>query len=195
MTVSYDAMNYDTYDDRQLVACIINNDSKVIEYFFKEKCLKIFSYVLLSIFDGRIDRRELVNELFLYLAHDDWRKIRSFDFRSRLTTWLSVVAVRYFRKKRACLIENDTSWVLNGKTYEIQSLNVSAERNMDIRSALYRMPNTRYRRVIEELDLKDVRPEQLAEEMNVTVDNLYNIHRRALIQLRCVMGRKEDYYG
>lgn len=48
--------------------------------------------------------------------------------------------------------------------------------------------------VIEYLDLKEVKPEQLAIQMEVTVDNLYNIHRRALVQLRLVMGRKEDYY-
>ena len=59
---------------------------------------------------------------------------------------------------------------------------------------LIKMPNKRYRKVIEVLDLQDIRPEILAEEMGVTVDNLYNIHRRALIQLRLVMGRKEDYY-
>jgi len=44
------------------------------------------------------------------------------------------------------------------------------------------------------LDLQEVRPEQLAKEMEVTVDNLYNIHRRALVQLRLIMVRKEDYY-
>ena len=56
------------------------------------------------------------------------------------------------------------------------------------------MQNTRYRHVIEMLDLKEMRPDLLAEQMNVTVDNLYNIHRRALLQLRMLMGRKEDYY-
>lgn len=30
--------------------------------------------------------------------------------------------------------------------------------------------------------------------MEVTVDNLYNIHRHALVQLRLIMSRKEDYY-
>jgi DNA-directed RNA polymerase specialized sigma24 family protein len=56
------------------------------------------------------------------------------------------------------------------------------------------MQNERYRYVIEMLDLKEMRPDLLAEQMNVTVDNLYNIHRRALLQLRMLMGRKEDYY-
>ena len=67
------------------------------------------------------------------------------------------------------------------------------EQRMDINSALQKMPNARYRRVIEVLDIQDVQPEKLAEEMNVTVDNLYNIHRRALVQLRIIMGRKEEY--
>ena len=57
-----------------------------------------------------------------------------------------------------------------------------------------KMQNIRYRYVIEMLDLKEMRPDLLAEQMNVTVDNLYNIHRRALLQLRMLMGRKEDYY-
>lgn len=56
------------------------------------------------------------------------------------------------------------------------------------------MHNIRYREVIEMLDIKEMPPDQLAEKMNVTVDNLYNIHRRALLQLRILMGRKEDYY-
>lgn len=70
---------------------------------------------------------------------------------------------------------------------------LSLEQRIDIHEALKKMPNERYRKVIEILDLQDVRPELLAEEMNVTIDNLYNIHRRALVQLRLVMGRKEDY--
>jgi DNA-directed RNA polymerase specialized sigma24 family protein len=55
------------------------------------------------------------------------------------------------------------------------------------------MPNKRYSKVIVALDLQEMRPEQLAEEMDVTVDNLYNIHRRARLQLKLIMNRKEDY--
>ena len=74
-----------------------------------------------------------------------------------------------------------------------QSRAISIERRMDLHNALAKMPNARYRKVIEVLDLQEIRPEILAEEMKVTVDNLYNIHRRALLQLRLVMGRKEDW--
>jgi len=186
-------MHYRDYDDRQLVTAIINNDIGAIEYFFKDKCSGLFAYIIANIFDGNVDKQDLTQELFWYLAKKDWYKVRQFDFRSQLMTWVTVVAVRFFQKKRKELIEKTDSMPLNNKMWKDNSAGISLDKRIDIRAALQRMPNARYRKVIEILDLKDVRPELLAEEMNVTVDNLYNIHRRALVQLRLVMGRKEDY--
>lgn len=99
-----------------------------------------------------------------------------------------------FQKKREELIEKSTPITLNDKIRQEQSCVISIDQRMDLHNALAKMPNVRYRKVIEVLDLQEVRPEILAEEMNVTVDNLYNIHRRALVQLRLIMGRKEEYY-
>ena len=82
---------------------------------------------------------------------------------------------------------------LNDKMKQTYNSGLTIEQRMDIHSALQKMPNARYRQVIEFLDLHDVQPEKLAKEMNVTVDNLYNIHRRAIVQLRLIMGRKEEY--
>lgn len=187
-------MDYDGYTDRQIVDGILNNDKMVIEYFFNKKCSKLFSYIIVNIFDGDIDRRELISELFLYMAKNDWYKVRQFDFRSKLMTWVTVVAVRFFQKKREELIGKTGSMPLYDKMWQEQSRAISIDRRMDLHTALAKMPNARYRKVIEVLDLQEVRPEILAEEMKVTVDNLYNIHRRALLQLRLVMGRKEEYY-
>ena len=186
-------MDYDLYDDEQLVNGILNNDRPLIEYFFQRKCSKLFSYILLNVFDGNIDKRELVSELYLFMAHNDWQVFRKFQFRSSLMTYVSVVAVRFFQKKRIALIDSMPTEELNDKMKHAYNYGTTIEQRMDIHSALQKMPNARYRQVIEVLDLKDVQPEKLAKEMNVTVDNLYNIHRRALLQLRMVMGRKEEY--
>ena len=106
----------------------------------------------------------------------------------------SVVAVRFFQKKRVQLIDLPKVEDLNERTWERQNVSsYSIDRRIDIKSALQKMSNVRYRMVIEEMDLCDVQPEQLAKEMNITVDNLYNIRRRAHLQLRLVMGRKEEY--
>lgn len=186
-------MDYDLYDDEQLVNGILNNDRSLIEYFFQKKCSKLFSYIIMNVFDGNIDKRELVSELYLFMAHNDWHVFRQFEFRSSLMTYVSVVAIRFFQKKRIALIDSMPTEELNDKLKHGYNMGVTIEQHMDIHSALQKMPNARYRQVIEILDLKDVQPDKLAKEMNVTVDNLYNIHRRALVQLRLIMGRKEDY--
>lgn len=110
-------------------------------------------------------------------------------------TWISVVAVRFFQKKRESLIENTSSGAQIEQTKNSISYDMTIDSKMDIHSAIDQISNSRYRMVIEKLDLDDVAPEELAKEMNVSVDNLYNIHRRALLQLRLIMTRKEDYYG
>ena len=110
-------------------------------------------------------------------------------------TWLSVVAIRFFQKKRESLIENNSSETQYEQTKNSIAYDMTIDRHMDVHTAIGRIANPRYRMVIERLDLEDAAPEELAAEMNVSVDNLYNIHRRALLQLRQIMTRKEDYYG
>lgn len=186
-------VDYELYDDRQIVDGILQHDKPLTEYFFKEKCSSLFSYVLLNIFEGNIDKWELISELYLFMAANDWQVFRDFQYRSSLMTYTTVVAMRFFQKKRAAL-NNSRLTDLNEKTWKGQTAgSLQADRRMDLRAALKRMPNARYRKVIEDLDLHDMQPEELAKEMNITVDNLYNIHRRAQLQLRLVMGRKEDY--
>ena len=186
-------MDYDLLDDHELVNGILNNDKTLIKYFFTRKCSGLLAYILMNVFDGNIDKRELVSELYLFMAQNDWQVFRQFQFRSTLMTYVSVISVRFFIKKRTQLIDSPSSYYLNNQEGLIHDKVLSLEQRIDIREALKKIPNERYRKVIEILDLQDVRPELLAEEMNVTVDNLYNIHRRALVQLRLVMGRKEDW--
>lgn len=136
---------------------------------------------------------ELVNEFYLYVAADNWKKVRQFDFRSKLMTWISVVAVRFFQKKREVLIENNSSEAQIEQTRNLESYSMTVDETIDVRQAINKMPNERYQFVVVKLDLEDVAPEALAKDMGVSIDNLYNIHRRALLQLKLIMTRKEDY--
>ena len=88
------------YSDKEIVDGILRNDSKIIEYFFFNRCSPMFAFIISKIFNNRAEKDELVNELFLYLNQNDWYKIRQFDFKSKLTTWVSVVAVRFFIRKK-----------------------------------------------------------------------------------------------
>lgn len=56
--------------------------------------------LIYSIYGGMATLNELVNEFYLYIAADNWKKVRQFDFRSKLMTWIGVVAIRFFKKER-----------------------------------------------------------------------------------------------
>ncbi len=138
---------------------------------------------------------ELINELYIYLKENDWHKLRQFQFRCKLTTWLSVVATRFFIKKRDTLIEKESQDAPFDRG-EKDGYNPSSyiDKQIDVRSAIMRMSNWRYIRVIIELDFNDTDPKVLAQQMGITVDNLYNIRKRAYAQLGMIIKRREDYY-
>lgn len=182
------------YTDKQIVDGILQNDSAIIEHFFCRECKPLFAYIIRSVFDGNQEINELINELYIYLSHNDWYKVRQFDYRSKLITWISVVAIRFFQKKRALMIDSVPIETLYDQNILWKDIGTNQDRKMDVRKAITKMPNERYQYVIIELELKERDPEELAQEMNITIDNLYNIRRRAHLQLKTIMVRKEDYY-
>lgn len=188
---------YDCSSDEIIAKCLINDDSKIVEYLFYNKCSAMLDYIIHHVFNGKADKDELVSELYIYLKENDWHKLRQFQFKCKLTTWLSVVATRFFIKKRDALIENESHDALLDKSDRGRggyNPSTYVDRQMDVRNAILMMRNERYRMVITELDLKDTEPEKLAERMGITVDNLYNIHKRAYAQLGMIIKRREDYY-
>lgn len=172
--------------DSEIVEGVLRHDPAVIEYFFIMKCSKLFVYLINSVFDGRVEKEELINELFLYLAESNWKKLREFNFQSSLLTWLTVVATRFFIRKRDLLIENVSSEALIRQKLDFPESFISID-SISLRMAIDIMPNDRYRQVIEMLDLQDLSYEDVATVLDVSVANLYNIHRRAIAQLRCIL--------
>lgn len=180
-----DSRTYNSFTDQQIVQGILNNDQQVIKYFFFDKCSSLFTYIVRSVFDEKVCRDELVSELFLYLQTNNWYKIKQFDYRSTLITWVSVVAIRFFVKKRNMLLDCErqtTQYTIEEKLYT-----PSIDSKVDLYSAISRMPNQRYAAVIKKLDLYEEDPKQVALELGITLDNLYNLRRRARLQLRTML--------
>lgn len=174
--------------DKEIVEGILHGDKNIITQFFCNDCKSLFYYIHSTICNFRIDPNEIANTILLYLSEKDWRKLRQFDFRSKLITWLSVVAIRYYKKIMSGMIDMasiDTLYSCQDTQGESPE---ELETRMDIAEGLRNMPNQRYRMVIQALDLQEKSPEELAKEMNITTANLYNIHRRALQQLKAVMS-------
>ena len=64
---------------------------------------------------------------------------------------------------------------------------------MDVLNAILKMNNVRYRHLLVDFELKDIYKKVLDREMNVTVENLYNIRHRAVKQLIAVIREEEHY--
>ena len=170
--------DYALISDRELVDRLLIGDEEIVRYLFFDKCTPMFNYILHRFCPCQLDKNELINELYLYLQSDNWYKLRQFDFRSKLTTWLMD-----YRNQSAPIKEEE-------KVFDFLPELIS---KMDVWNAIRKMNNERYRQVLVDLELKDLDPKVLAREMNVTVENLYNIRHRAVKQLIAVIREEEHY--
>lgn len=65
------------------------------------------------------------------------------------------------------------------------------EKQYAIADALESLPNERYRRLLVGLYREHYTPQLMAEEMEVSLPNFYNLHRRALASLKAHMGKAQ----
>lgn len=181
--------------DKEIIEGLIARDNRVTEEFFFVKCRPLFCSIIQKVFDYEVDYDEFVNELYVYLMANDASKLRNFGYRSTVYQWLKVLAIRFFINKRGRMIDDTTQ----ENPYDGRNLTADTEKEMtaegDLERLFIKMPNKRYVYVIRRLVLEDWEPEQLAQEMNVTTANLYNIKRRAMAQLTKVALKDIKEYG
>ena len=90
---------FDSLTDRELVELLLANDQEAIEYVFFYRCDGMFAHIIHGVFLSQGKKEELVSELYLYLSQNEWERLRKFEFKASLFTWLTVLAVRFFKKK------------------------------------------------------------------------------------------------
>lgn len=179
--------------DQEIIQALIARDNRVTQEYLFEQCRPLFMSIIRRVFDYEVDYEEFVNELYLYLMENDAARLKQFEGRSSLHTWLKVTATRFFIKKRDRLIENTSKEALiEETTIEEHPSGVSS---FDVQRLLLAMPNRRYAHVIQRLIIEEYSPEELSAEMHITTDNLYNLKRRAMLQLMQVALNDIHLYG
>lgn len=186
----------DRLSDRQLVDLLLANDEEAVEYVFFHRCDNLFLRLVtdFNLPEGA-KKEELINEFYLFLSTDDWRRLRQFKFRSSLNSWLAVVAIRFFRSKNSFFQTN---------TVEIDSLidkdisNTSGDADIlddlskrELYEAIERLPKPRERFALLGM-LSGKNAETIAEEMGCTVTAVYNLTKRAKLALKKRM-KGNDY--
>ena len=180
------------FTDKELVDGMLNNNKAIIEYFFFEKCTAMFHRINHNIYNRQAERNELINEFYLYLKEDDWHKLRQFDYRNQLMTYISSIAFRFFCKNQIVIIEIES---IDSLLYYSQSTEDGEEwihQSIEAENLLSKLTNQKYRYVLRKLILEDVVPRKLAAKMKTTVHNLYNLKRRAIQKLVRIVGKGKN---
>ena len=158
--------DYALISDRELVDRLLIGDEEIVRYLFFDKCTPMFNYILHRFCPCQLDKNELINE---------------------------VVAVRFFQKRKGVLMDYRNQSAPIKEEEKVFDFLPELISKMDVWNAIRKMNNERYRQVLVDLELKDLDPKVLAREMNVTVENLYNIRHRAVKQLIAVIREEEHY--
>ena len=179
--------------DQQITQGLIERDNAITQEFFFERCRPLFYSIIKKVFSYEVDYDEFVNELYVYLMENEAARLKQFEGRSSLYRWIKVTATRFFIKKRDLLIEDISQETpIEEETIVERPATASL---LDVQRLLDAMPNKRYAAVIQKLMIEEYTPEELAAEMHITTDNLYNIKRRAMMQLMQVALNDIRYYG
>lgn len=176
--------------DRQIADALIARDEHITHEFFWVWCRPLMYSLISKIFDYEVDYDELIGALYLHLMEDNARRLRSFEGRSSIYQWLKCVAARFFIEKRDEVIENESSEPLYPSDEPYYEPGAKDDIRRDVRELLARMPNPRYRMVLQKLLLEEVEYEELATQMGITVANLYNIKRRALSEFAAIVVKE-----
>lgn len=182
--------------DKEIVEALVRHDERVTAQFFYRDCRALFMSVIRRVFGTQaVDYDEIISELYILLMEDEAKRLRQFNFESTLYQWLKVTAIRHCLrlKSQGRVIEDESQEPLDNSG-KCGSCTEDTHAVADMEVLLGRMRNQRYALVIRLLILEDQAPEDVARQLAVNVDNLYNIKRRAIQALTEVALKDKRYY-
>jgi RNA polymerase sigma factor (sigma-70 family) len=185
---------FDSLPDRELVRLLLANDQEAVEYVFFHRCNGMFAHIIHSVFQSQGKKEELITEFYLYLCENEWNRLRKFEFKSSLNTWLTVIAVRFFRKKQAIqtkMIVVEPQLIVETQKDEADDYDVLNEMSrLELYKAIDKLSKPRERYALL-ADLTGKSAEEIAADMGCTVSAVYNLTKKARMELRTLLKDKE----
>ena len=186
---------FDGLDDRELVALLLANDQDAIDYVFFYRCDGMFAHIVHSVFHSQSRKEELITDFYLFLSENDWDRLRKFEFKSKLNTWLTVIAVRFFKKihnSQTKLVVIDPQLIVETQKNEADDFDIVHEMSrLELYKAIERLSKPRERYALL-ADLTGKRAEDIAKEMGCTVAAVYNLTKKARLELKSIMSEKKE---
>ena len=183
--------------DKTIIELLIAKDNRVTQEFFFKNCRPLFISIIRYVFSYKVDYDEFVNEFYLHLMENDAYRLRQYEGRSSIYQWIKITAIRYFIAKRKRMIDMEPKD--SHKKHNIKEESVDYETNnsakIDIENLLKIMPNKRFVYVIRRVILEEAEFKEVANELNVSLENLYNIKKRAIASMTQIALNEIEKYG
>lgn len=178
--------------DAIFIKALKMGNNEISRQFFYKEIGGILHKIRMEVFRGNVDFDELVSELYIYLSRDNWTKFDGFDGKNgcRLRTWMIPVAWRYFMSIRERLLKtekiDDNSGVIKDSVRDDLRIQIA----IDVNAVLSRMPNQRYAEIIRLLLIEGYASQDVADMLDMKVENIYNLKHRAINQFIELYGRR-----
>lgn len=193
---------YDNLSDQEIVNGLLNRNNRITKIFFWEMCGKLFGYIIKELYNSTSDsdqlKERLIQDLYIYLMDKDARLLRKFDYRAKLTTWLARVAYRFFlnqKKKERKIPTNKAEFV------DLTELKYATNDDFKVNNAtkiidqiLEAMPNQDLAYIFRKRELEKCSYEELAQELNFSINYLYNRYHEARVMFIDTFNKIEIDY-
>ena len=173
-------------NDRQLIDQIIIGNKVLIALFLKQKCAKTFEYIRNTRLKGLdLDVNDLISDFYLFLQENNWEKLRTFRFESKLQTWVNLVASRYLLKKYEMeLKENSMKGTpIEGIASFIDETHYCSVVRAELLEAIQNLKDKKEQQVLL-LTLQGYDAVEIARNIGTSTSNVYTIKCRAIEKLR-----------
>lgn len=186
---------FDSLSDRELVDLLLANDEEAVEYLFFMRCNGMFAHIACSVFQSQTCKEELITDFYFFLSENNWNRLRKFEFKAGLNTWLTVIALRFFKKMRISqtkLVAIDPQLIAETQKEKTDDYDVIDEMSrLELYKAIDRLSKPRERYALL-ADLTGKRAEDIAAEMGCTVAAVYNLTKKARLELKSIMQERKE---
>lgn len=183
-----DTLDFKCLSDKEIIALLLSNNTSAIVWFFYQKYLSTFRYNIYKLFSYSVEVNDLIDEFYLYLFENDWKRLRTYNAdASSLNTWISVVSYRFFKNYKLRMIDSNGLITIQEEWDESAKALVQhcdTEMKMDISMAINQIKNIRDRKIVELIFYDNIPPQDIAKEYGLSVDYIYTIKNRTVKLLR-----------
>lgn len=194
-------------EDLAIAKAIISKDERTTREYLYKKYYPMFFAIYNNYHTDCTSCREFINEIYLLILTPGRKsgkcQLENYKGESSLSSWLKTVCLFYCYKKYKhrtfdtfSTSEQKKSGFGDNKPNNDNSLFMRVENidKNDVDVLLGMMTNENYRIVIRKRYIEEKDHKEIAEELGVTMENYYNIHKRAKEQFVNIY-KKEERYG